>query len=48
MRDIISDIEKWLTHGKRVAIARVISLEGSGPRDAGAAMAVNEDGVVSG
>ncbi len=48
MREIISDIEKWVTQGKRVAIARVISLEGSGPRDAGAAMAVNEDGVVSG
>ena len=48
MREIITDIEKWVAQGKRVAIARVISLEGSGPRDAGAAMAVNEDGVVSG
>ena len=33
---------------KKIAIARVISVEGSGPRDAGAAMAVNEDGEVSG
>ena len=48
MREIIKDIEKWAAQGKRVAIARVISLEGSGPRDAGAAMAVNEDGAVSG
>ena len=48
MREIIPDIEKWTIEGKKIAIARVISVEGSGPRDAGAAMAVNEDGEVSG
>ena len=32
----------------RSAVARVISLEGSGPRDAGAAMAVSEEDKVSG
>ncbi|MBE52038.1 MAG: xanthine dehydrogenase [Acidimicrobiaceae bacterium] len=48
MREIIPDIEKWTNEGKKIAIARVISVEGSGPRDAGAAMAVNEDGEVSG
>ena len=48
MREIIPDIEKWTNEGKKIAIARVISVEGSGPRDAGAAMAVNEEGEVSG
>ena len=48
MREIIPDIEKWTNEGKKIAIARGISVEGSGPRDAGAAMAVNEDGEVSG
>ena len=31
-----------------VAVARVVNIEGSGPRDPGAAMAVNEDGEVAG
>ena len=48
MREILADLEKWKTEGKKVAIARVSSVEGSGPRDAGAAMAVNEEGKVSG
>ncbi|MEG3586318.1 MAG: XdhC family protein [Actinomycetota bacterium] len=48
MREILADLEKWKAEEKKVAIARVISVEGSGPRDAGAAMAVNEDGKVAG
>jgi xanthine dehydrogenase accessory factor len=31
-----------------VAIARVVDVEGSGPRDPGAAMAVSDDGEVAG
>jgi xanthine dehydrogenase accessory factor len=46
--DVLNDIERWRTAGKRVAVARVISLDGSGPRDPGAAMVVNEDGEVAG
>ena len=34
--------------GRRVALARVVDVEGSGPRAPGAAMAVNEDGEVAG
>ena len=34
--------------GQRVALARVVDIEGSGPRDPGAAMAVSEDGEVAG
>ena len=48
MREILDDLEKWQKEGKKIAIARVISVEGSGPRDAGASMAVNEEGKVSG
>lgn len=48
MREILDDIDRWRAAGKRVAIARVVNIEGSGPRDPGAAMAVNEDGEVAG
>jgi xanthine dehydrogenase accessory factor len=48
MREILDDIERWQRAGKRVAVARVIDLEGSGPRLPGAAMAVNEDSEVAG
>jgi xanthine dehydrogenase accessory factor len=48
MNEIIGSIERWRAAGKRVALARVVGLEGSGPRDPGAAMAVNEDGEVAG
>ena len=48
MREILDDIERWRAAGKRVAVARVVDIEGSGPRDPGAAMAVTEDGEVAG
>ena len=48
MREILDDIDRWQKAGKRIAVARVIKIEGSGPRDPGAAMAVNEDGEVAG
>ena len=48
MKEILNDLERWQKQGKRVAIARVVDLEGSGPRLPGAAMAVNEDGEVAG
>ena len=48
MRDILDDIVSWRSKGRRVAVARVVNLEGSGPRDPGAAMAVSEDGEVAG
>ena len=48
MKDVLDDIERWRAKGKRVAVARVVGLEGSGPRDPGAAMVVNEDGEVAG
>lgn len=48
MREIFDDIERWQRSGKRVALARVVDVEGSGPRLPGAAMAVNDDGEVAG
>ena len=48
VREIIDDIDRWRAAGKRVAVARVVKIEGSGPRDPGAAMAVSEDGEVAG
>ena len=48
MKEVIADIDRWQAAGRRVAIARVIGVEGSGPRDPGATMAVSEDGEVAG
>jgi xanthine dehydrogenase accessory factor len=48
MRELLNDIERWQQAGTQIAVARVVDIEGSGPRDPGAAMAVNEDGEVVG
>ncbi|MBG02111.1 MAG: xanthine dehydrogenase [Acidimicrobiaceae bacterium] len=48
MKEILEDIEKWKKSDKSIALARVVKVEGSGPRDPGATMAVNEDGEVAG
>src|SRR6187455_3240095 len=48
MKELLDDIDRWQSAGLRVAVARVVDIEGSGPRAPGAAMAVNEDGEVAG
>ncbi|MEX2293560.1 MAG: XdhC family protein [Acidimicrobiales bacterium] len=48
MRDLLRELDRWRRQGKRIALARVVDIEGSGPRDPGASMAVNEDGEVIG
>jgi xanthine dehydrogenase accessory factor len=48
VREVLTDIDRWRKQGKRVAVARVVSVEGSGPRDPGATMAVSADGEVAG
>jgi len=48
VKEILDDLDRWRAAGKRVALARVVDIEGSGPRDPGASMAVNEDGEVAG
>jgi xanthine dehydrogenase accessory factor len=48
MREILDDVDRWRSTGARVALARVVDVEGSGPRGPGAAMAVNDRGEVAG
>lgn len=48
MKDLLEDIARWRSAGERVAVARVVDIEGSGPRDPGAAMAVTASGEVAG
>jgi xanthine dehydrogenase accessory factor len=48
VRELLRDLDRWRRQGKRIALARVVDIEGSGPRDPGAAMAVSEDGEVIG
>jgi xanthine dehydrogenase accessory factor len=48
VRELLDDLDRWRSQGRRVAIARVVDLEGSGPRQPGAAMAVSSDGEVLG
>ncbi len=48
MRELLDDLDRWRRDGKRCVVGRVVGIEGSGPRDPGAAMAVNEDGEVVG
>jgi xanthine dehydrogenase accessory factor len=48
VKEILDDIDRWRSQGQRVAVARVVGLDGSGPRDPGAAMAVSERGEVAG
>jgi xanthine dehydrogenase accessory factor len=48
MQELLGDIERWRQAGQRIAVARVVDVEGSGPRLPGAAMAVTESGEVAG
>jgi xanthine dehydrogenase accessory factor len=48
VRDLLDDLDEWRSRGHKVAIARVVETLGSGPRDPGAAMAVNDAGEVIG
>src|SRR4029450_8722607 len=48
MRDVLDDIDRWQAEGHRIAVARLVGVEGSGPREPGATMAVNDAGEVAG
>jgi xanthine dehydrogenase accessory factor len=48
VRELLDDIERWRRAGTSVAIARVVDVDGSSPREPGAAMAVSADGEVAG
>ena len=48
MKEVLDDIERWQGEGKNVAVARVVGIEGSGPRLPGATMVVSDAGEVAG
>lgn len=48
MKELLPDLDRWRAAGRKVVLARVVDVEGSGPRGPGAAMAVSEDGEVAG
>jgi xanthine dehydrogenase accessory factor len=48
MKDVLADMERMGRGGRPVALARVVGLEGSGPRDPGATMVVSAEGEVAG
>jgi xanthine dehydrogenase accessory factor len=48
MIEILDTIERWRREGQRVAVATVVGVEQSAPRDPGAMLAVNERGDVAG
>lgn len=48
MREILTELDRWHAAGTPAALATVVQTQISAPRDPGAAMAVNADGVVVG
>jgi len=48
VQELFEEIDRWRAAGRRVALARVVGIEGSAPREPGATMAVSEDGEVAG
>ncbi len=48
MREVLADIDRWRSQGKRVALARVVGTEGSSPRLPGATMVVSDSGEAAG
>lgn len=48
MIEILDVLERWRGEGQRVALATVVGVERSAPRDPGAVLAVNERGDVAG
>ncbi len=48
MRDILDEIEKWRARGEKVAVATVVSVAGSAPRQPGAKLAVSEHSELAG
>lgn len=48
MRDILTDVEKWIDAGETIALATVIQTWGSAPRKAGSHMAFTLSGKITG
>ncbi|MDI3419407.1 XdhC family protein [Streptomyces luteolus] len=48
MLDIAEELNRWVEQGRDFAIATVVAVSGSGPRQPGAALAVDSDGTAIG
>lgn len=46
--EVLDAVERWRAYGQRVAVATVVGVERSAPRDPGAVLAVSEGGQVAG
>ena len=48
MKEVLPVIEAWRARGERVAVATVVKVDGSSPRQVGAKLVVSESGQMSG
>ncbi|MER3400158.1 MAG: xanthine dehydrogenase [Thermoflexus sp.] len=48
MREVLEAVERWKGRGERVALATVVKVIGSAPREVGAKMAVSSSGEMAG
>ncbi|MEU6812677.1 XdhC/CoxI family protein [Streptomyces sp. NPDC046831] len=48
MLDLAAELERWMAEGRSFAVATVVAVSGSAPRDPGAALAVAGDGTAIG
>ena len=48
MIELLDTIERWRREGRSIALATVVGVDGSAPRDPGAVMAVDERGEAAG
>ena len=48
MKEILDEVERWRTEGKKVAIATVVATRRSAPRPVGAKLAVSDAGELAG
>ena len=48
MKEILGEVERWRSEGKKVAIATVVATRRSAPRPVGAKLAVSDAGELAG
>jgi xanthine dehydrogenase accessory factor len=48
LRDVLPTLERWISDGRRAAMATVVTVDRSAPREPGSVMAVSETGEVVG
>jgi xanthine/CO dehydrogenase XdhC/CoxF family maturation factor len=48
VKEILEDVERWRSEGKKVAVATVVATRRSAPRPVGAKLAISEAGEICG